>query len=370
MDDLKWYQLLDTSHVISPSLFVYPKRIEKNIRTMIKMAGGTDYLRPHIKTHKMAEIVKMQMDYGIRKFKCATIAEAELLAQCNAQDILLAMQPVGANMFRFLSLMENYPNSRFSTLIDNTATLDGLISLAKSKNKVISLWLDINNGMDRTGIEVGKDAIKLYKTLFESPYIESKGLHVYDGHIRNKDLKERKKACNMAFEPVLNLKKQLEEKGHDPIGVVAGGSPTFPIHSKRTNIESSPGTTLLWDERYEDLFKEMEFVTASVLLTRLISKPGKNLLCFDLGHKSIAPEMDFPRVRLFGLEDCEQIGQSEEHLVVECHHTDDYSVGDVFYAIPMHICPTVAKYETVQTVENNKITGSWKVAARNYKINI
>jgi D-serine deaminase-like pyridoxal phosphate-dependent protein len=70
------------------------------------------------------------------------------------------------------------------------------------------------------------------------------------------------------------------------------------------------------------------------------------------------------------MEDCEQIGQSEEHLVVECKNTDKYDVGDVFYAIPMHICPTVAKYEDAFTVENNEITGSWKVAARSQKIKI
>ncbi len=79
---------------------------------MVEMAGGTEFLRPHIKTHKMAEIVKMQMAQGIQKFKCATIAEAELLALCGAKDILLAMQAVGANRSRFFKLMESYPKSK------------------------------------------------------------------------------------------------------------------------------------------------------------------------------------------------------------------------------------------------------------------
>ncbi len=370
MRNPEWYQLLDTTNVISPSLLVYPDRIEKNIQRMVEMAGGTDFLRPHIKTHKMAEIVKMQMAHGIQKFKCATIAEAELLALCGAKDILLAMQAVGANMLRFFRLMEIFPNSKFSTLVDNLKTLNEFIAESESRNIKVTLWMDIDNGMNRTGIQVGDKAKELYRKLVANKQINAKGLHTYDGHIRNEDISERKKICDTAFEPVLKLKAHLEGESLGPIEMVAGGSPTFPIHSKRSNIESSPGTTLLWDERYGISFKEMYFLTAAVLITRIISKPGAGLLCLDLGHKSIAPEMDFPRVKIFGLENCEQIGQSEEHLVVRCENSDAYEVGDVFYAIPMHICPTVAKYESVSTVENNVITGTWKVAARNQKITI
>ena len=104
MTDNKWYELEETENVVSPSLLVYPERIEKNIQLMINMAGGSHLLRPHIKTHKTAEIIKMQLDHGIDKFKCATIAEAELLAQCGASDILLAMQTVGVNIGRFVNL--------------------------------------------------------------------------------------------------------------------------------------------------------------------------------------------------------------------------------------------------------------------------
>ena len=370
MSNPEWYRLLDTEDVISPSLLVYPGRIEKNIQQMVEMAGGTKFLRPHIKTHKMAEIVQMQMLHGIQKFKCATIAETELLAQCGADDILLAMQPVGANMGRFYRLMETFPNSKFSTLVDNLKTLNEFISESESRNTKVTLWMDIDNGMNRTGIQVGDKAKELYRKMVANKQINAKGLHTYDGHIRNEDINERKKICDAAFEPVLELKADLEGDGLGPIEMVAGGSPTFPIHSKRSNIESSPGTTLLWDERYGISFKEMYFLTAAVLITRIISKPGAGLLCLDLGHKSIAPEMEFPRVKIFGLENCEQIGQSEEHLVVRCEDPDAHEVGDVFYAIPMHICPTVAKYESVSTVANNIITGSWKVAARNQIITI
>ncbi len=368
MDGQNWYEITNAKGTISPSLLVYPDRIEKNIRTMIKIAGGTDNLRPHVKTHKIAEIIKMQLDQGIYKFKCATIAEAELLAQCGAEDILLAIQPVGVNIGRFLELLEQYPQSSFSTIVDNSGTLNEISKLALSKNREIQLWLDMNVGMNRTGIEYGKEAIDLYKMMETDPNIIAKGLHAYDGHIHEPNERLRKNICDEAYSSVIKLKNALEQQEIKIETVVAGGSPSFPIHAKRQNVETSPGTTLLWDARYGELFKDLHFLPAAVLLTRIISKPTTNVLCFDLGHKSVASEMQLPRVKILGLEDCKHVSQSEEHLVVECKDAEKYAVGDVCYAIPFHICPTVAKYPYVLTVKDREITDSWKVAARDHKI--
>ena len=366
MDNLKWYEIKDERNVVSPALLIYPERIEKNIRTMIEMAGGTEFLWPHIKTHKMAEIIRLQMDQGIHKFKCATLTEAKLLAQCGAKDILLALQPVGPNLERFFDLMEQFPNSKFSTIVDNETTINAFVQLASSKNKKVALWLDINNGMDRTGIAPGEKAIQLYQMLDENPVIEAKGLHVYDGHIREPDFDKRKKICDDDFAPVLKLKVDLQALGLKVPAIIAGGTPSFPIHTKRRNVVTSPGTPMLWDVGYGKSFKDLDFLYAAVLLTRIISKPGPNLLCFDLGHKSVASEMDLPRVEILGLEDSEQIGQSEEHLVVHCTKADNYKVGDTFYAIPKHVCPTVSKYPEALTVVDGQVTGAWKVAARDH----
>ena len=230
--------------------------------------------------------------------------------------------------------------------------------------------MDLNVGMDRTGIEPNEGALELYQLMNADSHVDPKGLHAYDGHIRNQDFEERKKVCDRAFEAVTKLRRHIESKGIAVASIVAGGSPSFPVHVSRADVEVSPGTTLLWDARYAELFPDMGFEVAAVLLTRIVSKPAPNILCFDLGHKSIAPEMDFPRILLLGLEDGEQIGQSEEHLVVRTNKAEAFEVGDTFYAIPMHICPTVAKYEALQTVIKGEITDSWEVIARGQKISI
>jgi D-serine deaminase-like pyridoxal phosphate-dependent protein len=91
-DDM-WYQIKNTDEINSPGLLVYPDRIERNIQKMVMIAGDIDKLRPHVKTHKMSEIIRLQMKHGIKKFKCATISETEMVARCEANNILLAMQP-------------------------------------------------------------------------------------------------------------------------------------------------------------------------------------------------------------------------------------------------------------------------------------
>ena len=370
MENEYWYKVSDTSNLISPSLLIYPDRIEKNIKEMISLVDDVKRLRPHIKTHKTAEIIKMQMQHGIRKFKCATIAEAELLGSCGVDEVLLAMPLVGANMKRFITLMETFPQSEFSTLIDNPKMLQQIATLAEGEKVIISVWMDINSGMNRTGIVPDENAVTLFHQIEENPNLEAKGLHIYDGHIRETEFNEQKKVVDAAFVAVEKLKKAIEDKGGKVTDIVVGGSPSFPVHAQRGTVNVAPGTTLLWDARYGELFPYMHFKMAAVLFTRIISKPTQNILCFDIGHKSIAPEMNFPRVQFLNLPDSEQISQSEEHLVVKVKDGSLYEVGDSFYALPMHVCPTVAKYETLQVVENGSIADEWKVAARNQKITI
>jgi len=361
-----WFEIKNINDFSSPCLVVYPSRIENNIRQMIEIAGGVELLRPHIKTHKIAEIIKMQQEHGITKFKCATISEADLLGSCEAEDILLAMQPTGKNIKSFFELIKKYPNSKFSTIVDDKQIILNINSYAVKENFIIQLWLDINNGMNRTGIIPDDEAVSIYKYMNSMSNIKPNGLHVYDGHIRHPDFEDRKRECDKQFKLVYDLKNKIEGNGIIVDTIIAGGTPSFPIHAKRKDIEVSPGTPLLWDFRYSSAFKDLKFQHAAVLVGNIISKPGPNLLCINLGHKSVAAEMDFPRVKFLNISLNKQIGHSEEHLIIDCKESNNYAVGDICYAVPTHICPTVPKYNKVFTVNSGLITSDWKVAARDH----
>src|ERR1700741_5200154 len=100
----KWWLISNIDETDSPALVIYPDRVKKNIDLLISMTGDVNRLRPHVKTHKTSEAALLQMEAGIKKFKCATIAEAEMLAGIKAADILLAYQPVGPKISRLISL--------------------------------------------------------------------------------------------------------------------------------------------------------------------------------------------------------------------------------------------------------------------------
>src|SRR6266508_4267025 len=150
-----WFQIDNVDDVASPALLVYPDRVEENIRRMISVAGGVERLRPHMKTHKLGELIRLQMAHGIRKFKCATIAEAEMVAGCNAPDVLLAYQPVGPNVRRVLQLVQKFPNTKFSTIADDADAIHALSQAFTEAGQTLELMLDIDCGMHRCGVAPG-----------------------------------------------------------------------------------------------------------------------------------------------------------------------------------------------------------------------
>ncbi len=361
-----WFEIKNINELDSPALVVFPERVKYNIQLAVDMIGDVTRLRPHIKTNKSPDVAGLMLNAGITKFKCATIAEAEMLAQCKAPDVLLAYQPLGPKLNRFVSLIKKYPATKFSCLTDNIAAADEQASVFNANDLTVPAFIDLNVGMNRTGISPDDNAIELAKHCATLNGIALVGLHAYDGHIRDADFETKKKNCDTAFAAVEKLNEKLKLST-----IIMGGSPAFSVHCKRKNIECSPGTFVYWDKGYSDLCPEQKFLTAIVLVTRIISLPSANKICTDLGHKSVAAENEITkRVFFLNAEGLKPVGQSEEHLVLETKEDHRYKVGDIFYGLPYHVCPTVALYERVFTIENGKVSGEWKNISRDRKITV
>lgn len=362
---------MNFDQIDSPSLVVYPSLVRENIAEMIRMVGSVSRLRPHIKTHKTAEGIQLMQEQGIYKFKCATIAEAELLAINKAKDVLLAHQPVGVKIDRLIKLITTYPDTAFSIIVDDLEQAKAINLKLSTAAISVKVFIDINVGMNRTGIAPNDAAILLYEYLQTATHLHFAGLHVYDGQHRQADPLEREQACDKAFEKVYQLIEKLEQKGVKRPLIIAGGSPSFSIHAKKMDRECSPGTNIFWDHGYASICPEQHFTPAVHIVTRVISKPSNNRICLDLGHKAVASENEITkRVYFPSNTDLMPVGQSEEHLVMETEHAEKYMVGDVLIGIPYHICPTVALHETMIAIENDQVVGEWAVAARKRKINI
>jgi D-serine deaminase-like pyridoxal phosphate-dependent protein len=366
----EWYFIHGIDMLDSPALTVHKDRIQYNIERMISMVDDPNRLRPHVKTYKIPEIVRMQMGNGIRTFKCATIAEAEMRALTGAPDVLVAFPLVGPRLDRFFSMVLKYPETRFSAIVDHEHIARSISEKALASLVSVNVYLDINNGNNRTGISPDH-AFVLYKKCFELKGINPVGLHVYDGHIRDSDSRIREKKCDHDFQMVKNLAHYIQEKLDFQPAVIAGGSPTFPFHARRENVECSPGTSLLWDAGYSEKFPDIPFKTAAVVITRVVSQPVPGIFCLDLGHKSIAAENPLEnRVRFLNKAGLMPLSHSEEHLVVKTGQADQLTIGEVLYGIPYHICPTTALFEEVIVIRNNRVLATWKVKARGRKITL
>jgi D-serine deaminase-like pyridoxal phosphate-dependent protein len=370
MKTLPWYEINNVDALDTPAVVIYIDRVKKNIQTLLQNIDDVNRLRPHVKTHKSPEVTRLMLEAGIKKFKCATIAEAEMLALIETPDVLLAYQLVGPKAVRLLNLVQKYPRTKFSCLIDNNDSASHLSNVFAKEGRTIDVYIDLNVGMNRTGVLPAHagDLFEFCKTLNGLQIV---GLHVYDGHIRDKDMEIRTKRCNEAFAKVERLQNEIYLNSNKKLTLVAGGSPTFSIHAKRKEIECSPGTFVYWDKGYEQILTEQHFLPAALIVTRIISKPAANVICIDLGHKAIASENILPeRVSFLNAPNLKPVGHSEEHMVLHVDDGREFQVGDVLYGVPYHVCPTVALHDQSAVVENHLVVKYWETLSRNRRITV
>ncbi|MEX8548085.1 MAG: D-TA family PLP-dependent enzyme [Mucilaginibacter sp.] len=370
MQTKPWYWIDNTESLNTPALAIYPDRVKHNIDLLIGSISEVARLRPHVKTCKAIEPVLLMLESGITKFKCATIAEAEMLAMAKAPDVLLAYPIVGASVDRFLELIKTFPETAFSCLVDDPTSAQILNDAAFGQNLKIPVYIDLNIGMNRTGINPNK-AVDLYNFCAIKEALTPMGLHAYDGHIHAADFETRRQQWHASFMQVKLVKQELMAKGFASPKIIAGGTPTFPFYAEEPDVECSPGTFIYWDEGYRQHFTEQLFLPAALLVARVVSLPDQTKICMDLGHKSMASESSLDkRVRFLNAPDLKLISHSEEHLVANAGENHHFKIGDVLYGLPWHICPTVALHQSATTVENHQITGSWETIARNRKITL
>ena len=383
------YALKDTGNLISPALVYYKDIILANTKRIIEMAGGPQYLWPHVKSHKTAELVRMQIDLEITRFKCATIAEAEMTAEAGkgagaGVHIILAYPLIGPNVSRYLELVKAYPQTVFYAIGDDFQQLSILAAEASRRGVAVNVLIDVDTGMHRTGVPL--DLLEsFYERCAALKGISVKGMHCYDGHRKEKDISQRKAMAEESDLRVLQIRDSLRQKGFECEILVLGGSPSFPCHAGRasmgstdsgnTGIYLSPGTIFIGDWGYYSNFPDLAFTPGAALFSRVISHHGPesgaagNTFTLDLGVKGIAADPAGVRGIIAGLEEAKPLFQSEEHWVFSLPDgMEPPPIGSECYVIPTHVCPTSALYPEILVAQGGKITERWQVKARNRKI--
>jgi D-serine deaminase-like pyridoxal phosphate-dependent protein len=361
------YHFAGEEDLDSPALVYHEDIIEENIDKALAIAGGPDRLWPHVKTFKSSGLIRLLRARGIDRFKCATIAEAELCARCGARQILVSYPLVGPAIRRFIELRHRYGGSVFWALGDDPAQL-ALLGAAAG-DRAVPFLADVNPGMNRTGVAL--DQLKTFcLEAGKIPGLSLKGFHCYDGNLGIKDGAERERAVAEETKALLAVRDALEAEGCELPVLVMGGTPTFPIHAKSRGVFLSPGTLFVQDHGYQSKYRDMAFRPAAAVLTRVISRPREGLFTLDLGYKAIASDQEGERGIITELPQARPEAHSEEHWVFRMTEGPAPPIGTVLHVIPAHICPTTALYPGIHVVREGRLVNYWDVEARNRKISI
>ena len=362
------YPVRSPDEIPSPALLYFEEQLSQNLHQTIKVAGSVDRLRPHVKSHKTVGLVRMQLQRGIRKFKCATIAEAEMLVRAGAADILLAYPIVGPNVERVVRFLCLHPAVTLSVLADNAASAARLSQACREFNRRIPVLLDLDPGLHRTGVPIDDSALSIYLEISRLEGIIPAGLHCYDGNNHHKEYHHRLEAATLTYRATMKLKAAIEQAGASVPSVLMGGTPTFPCYASMDSVDLSPGTGFLHDWRYATRFPDLPFTPAALLLARVISRPAPYSFTLDLGHKAIAADPPDARGMILAYPDAESVMQNEEHWVFRAPEPLP-EVGRPLLVLPTHICPTSALHQEAVIIDaQGNVTDRWPIAARDRRL--
>jgi D-serine deaminase-like pyridoxal phosphate-dependent protein len=361
--------------VLTPALVIYPDLIAANIARTVQLLGGNaDRWRAHIKTAKLAFTLGLLLERSVRNFKCATTLELLVACRAGVVDVLLAYPVVGANARRVRRVRELaalFPDVRISVLAENEE------QVRQWRGSGIGVFLDINPGMNRTGIEqsLGHEVIKLVRSIQDAG-LEFRGLHYYDGQYGGMSETERTAAAHAGYDLLLQLVNEIRHSGMIVPEVITAGTPTFPSSLTYEGFRGgeflhrvSPGTLVYCDATsLAQLSGEHGYAPAALVLARVVSRPRNGIITCDAGHKAVSADAGVPTCVVVGHPDLMPLAPSEEHLPLAASgQTHGPQVGESLYLLPRHVCPTVNNFDSALLVRDGQIVSVEAVTARGHE---
>lgn len=363
--DLGQYRLVEPDAIETPCLLAFPAVIHRNIDRMAGLVGDLSRLRPHIKTHKCKEVIQLLMARGIRKFKCASVQEARLLIDSGATAIMLAYPLVGPAVRRLAALLSEHREIDVTVTVDSAESVLALNEAFKVHRLTVSVLIDLDVGMHRTGTSL-QAAEELARQVIASSHLRLRGIHAYDGQIRDPDLAVRRQAVEAAMSEPLRLKQEWTSRGlgEGPLVLSTSGTLSFIIAKDIRGIdELTPGTWVFWDVAYDEIDGH-RFNFAALVASRVVSKPAPDVVTLDAGSKGISRDVPGPPLVL-NRPGLVPEKANEEHQV--CRWRGDGpapSIGEVILLAPRHVCTTIYLYSHLHVVEGGRVVDRWPITCR------
>jgi len=366
------YRVPDLDNVLTPALAIYPDAIISNVQSTLNLLdGNADRWRAHIKTAKLNYTLRMLIDRGVRNFKCATTLELLQACESGATDVLVAYPHMGANARRVREIANQHARTRISVLAENEE------QIRQWRGSDIGIFLDINPGMNRTGIEQSARALVIeLAQMARKSQIEFRGLHYYDGQFGSVQEPELSKATHGGYDELLGLVAELNRSGVRVSEIITAGTPTFPSSLTYRKFQGgefihrvSPGTVVYHDATsLAQLPAEYGYVPAALVVARVVSHPRHGIVTCDAGHKAVSADAGVPTCVVIGHPELTPLGPSDEHLPLAVKEgCEAPKVGEILLLIPRHVCPTVNNFDAALIVRNGEIEAIEKVSARGHE---
>jgi D-serine deaminase-like pyridoxal phosphate-dependent protein len=363
------YRIAGIESVMTPALVIYPEIVEANITATLRQLGhDPNRWRPHVKTAKLGFIMRRLVERGVTNVKCATTLEMQTACEAGAQDILVAYPHIGANARRVQELARQFADRRVSALVESREQISAW------QGSAISLFIDINGGMDRTGIEQAHaDEVVSLAQEIQAAGIEFRGLHYYDGHMSKYDLPEREAKAHAGYARLMQIVAALSDAGIAVGEVITAGTPAFPCTISYAPFaqaafmhRASPGTVVYGDATSAgQLPAEYGYKPAAIVITTVVSHPTPQRITCDAGHKTVSADAGIPTCAVLGRPELQPHKPSEEHLPIDVPADAAMpAIGDYLYLAPRHVCPTVNNFDYALIVTDGRITGVERVTAR------
>jgi D-serine deaminase-like pyridoxal phosphate-dependent protein len=350
----------------TPTLLIHLDRVRHNLAAMQRWLGGAmDRWRPHVKTCKVPEVLSLLLQAGVRRFKCATTREADVLlesathARCGPIDVLLAMSTHGANLERATALAAAHHAHRLSLLTEEP------LHAAALHSRRLGAFVDLDPGYHRTGIPLAER--ERIAAVVRAAGPSMRGLHCYDGHLHDGTMAERQTLAHSIYRDLTALARDLDVRSE----LVTSGTPTFPAALAFRDFDAfdhtiSPGTVVYWDARSAQLGIE-GFRCAVEVQARVISRPTAERYTVDAGSKALDAAAGNPCAELA----CEWTGTaqtpSEEHLPLRCASGAAPPLGTLVRLVPRHVCPTVNLADEAVLLDEGRIVGIVPIRARGHE---
>ncbi len=355
--------------VDTPALLIELDAFEQNIKYMAEAIADTGArLRPHAKAHKCPVIALRQMAYGAVGVCCQKVGEAEAMVYGGVLDVLVSNEVVGrSKVERLLALAKQ---ARVSVCADDPKHVADYSDAAKKYETELDVFVELNVGADRCGIEAGEPVLKLVRQVLEAPCLRFAGLQAYHGSAQHRrTVSERREAIQFAINRVLETKALLEQHSIPCDTITGSGTGTYMLEaSSGVFNELQAGSYIFMDADYarnldEDHRPVSDFEHSLFVYTTVMSRPTQDRAIVDAGHKAHSVDSGMPLV--FGMADVEYVSASDEHGKLILHDPGRHlRIGDKLKLIPGHCDPTVNLYDWYVGIRNNRVEVVWPITAR------